>query len=148
MNRDEASCHFPRIGSRAAERSRVEVMVDTRNGQTRFRAMVVDVSMTGVRLRTLNPLRQGQTFWVKLPMIEPRMIIVKWVDGFVSGCAFQEALAPYVLEHVLASAPSEPEVPSPSFAADIGGSICAHCLMNLSAREQLLVTIDRRTRPI
>lgn len=90
----------PRVGSRGAERVSVEVVVDARNGHHRLRAEVVDISASGVRLRTLNPFRVGHTFWVKLPMIESKEVTVAWVNGFVSGCSFMQPLAPCVLETV------------------------------------------------
>ena len=52
----------PRVGSRGAERVSVEVVVDARNGHHRLRAEVVDISASGVRLRTLNPFRVAIPF--------------------------------------------------------------------------------------
>lgn len=93
----------PRIGSRQAQRLRVEVMIDLRNGQSRLTASVTDISATGLRLRTLSPLKIGQTYWAKLPAVEARHVTVKWTDGFIGGCEFDEPLPQYVLEHVMKS---------------------------------------------
>ena len=90
-----------RVGSRRADRVRVEVLIDARNGQSRMRAEVTDCSATGLRLKTLNPLRVGQTFWAKLPGLESREIEVVWVDGFLAGCRFREPLDPRVFKTML-----------------------------------------------
>jgi hypothetical protein len=99
----------PRLGSRRADRVRVEVIIDARNGQSRLRAEVLDCSATGVRLRTLNPLRVGQTYWAKLPGLESREIEVVWVNGFFAGCRFREPLDPRVFKAMLWSTrPGDP----------------------------------------
>ena len=90
-----------RLGSRRAERLPLAIVVDARNGHSRLQADVVDISSSGVRLRTLSPLRVGHSFWVKLPTIEAKQIRVAWVDGFVSGCAFTQPLAPCVVKTVI-----------------------------------------------
>lgn len=100
----QQSASPPRIGSREAQRWRLEVMIDARDGQNRTNALVLDVSTTGMRIRTLSPLRLGQAFWVRLPGIEAHMITVKWNEGFVSGCSFTEPLAECVLKHLLHTA--------------------------------------------
>ena len=94
----------PRLGSRAAERVRVKVMVDVRNGRRRFRGEVADISTTGVRLRTRDQLSVGSTHWVRLPNLEAMEVRVAWVAEFVTGCVFKQPLAPYVFEALLKSA--------------------------------------------
>lgn len=91
----------PRLGSREAERVPLQVVIGARNGTHRLSAEVIDISATGTRLRTLNPLRLGQTFWLTLPKIAAIEMRVVWVDGFLSGCTFTKALAPYVLQVVV-----------------------------------------------
>lgn len=100
-----------RLGSRKALRSRVEVMIDLRNGQDRFIAAVTDISVTGLRLQTLSPLEVGQTYWVKLPTIEARQATVIWAEGCIGGCEFDEPLPQFVFEHVIKSMTiSDPEI--------------------------------------
>ena len=100
-----------RLGSRKALRSRVEVMIGLRNGQNNLRASVTDISVTGLQLQTLSPLKVGGTYWVKLPMIEERHVTVRWTDGFIGGCEFDEPLPQFVLEHVMKSMTiSEPAI--------------------------------------
>ena len=91
----------PRLGSREAERVPLQVVIGARNGTHRLSAEVVDISLTGTRLRTLNPLRLGQTFWLTLPKIAAIEMRVVWVEGFLCGCTFTNALAPYVLKLVV-----------------------------------------------
>lgn len=100
----------PRLGSREAERVPLRVVIGARNGTHRLSAEVVDISVTGTRLRTLNPLRMGQTFWLTLPRIAAIEMKVVWVEGFLSGCTFTNALAPYVLQ-VVVDASRNPDDP-------------------------------------
>ena len=100
-----------RLGSRKALRSRVEVMIGLRNGQNNLRASVTDISVTGLQLQTLSPLKVGGTYWVKLPTIEARHVTVIWTDGFIGGCEFDEPLPQFVLEHIMKSMTiSEPAI--------------------------------------
>lgn len=92
-----------RLGSRQALRSRVEVMIDLRNGQNRLTASISDISVTGLRLQTLSALKVGETYWVKLPTIEARHVTVIWTDGCIGGCEFDEPIPQFVLEHVMKS---------------------------------------------
>ena len=90
-----------RLGSRRAQRWQINVGIDARDGTRRERALATDISVSGIRLRTLNPARIGQRFWVKLDRIEAREVTVLWVEGFNAGCAFTQPMAEYVLNHVL-----------------------------------------------
>lgn len=105
-----AAINFPRIGSRDAERVRLNVVIDARNGSSRLRAEVLDISATGIRIRTLNPLRMGSTFWVKVPPIEPLEIRVVWVEGFVAGCRFAQPLHRSVFKMVVEAIKPEPSI--------------------------------------
>lgn len=99
-----------RLGSRQVERSRIEIMIEARDGQDRLLAKVTDISVKGLRLETLVPLKLGQTHSVNLPTIEARCATVIWVDGFVAGCVFAEPLTPDDLANVLASVSQEPDI--------------------------------------
>jgi hypothetical protein len=92
-----------RIGSRNAQRWRIDAMIDARDGNRHQRAMAADISVSGLRLLTLSPLRVNQRLWVKIGNIEPREIKVLWVDGFYAGCNFASPLADYILEFILKS---------------------------------------------
>lgn len=93
-----------RLGSRNAHRWRINAMVDARDGNRHQRALVANLSVSGLRLQTLSPLRIEQRLWVRIGNIEPREITVLWINGFDAGCAFANPLAEYVLEHILKTA--------------------------------------------
>ena len=67
---------------------------------SRGTAKVLDMSETGVRLRTLNPLEPGLQVWLKLPMLATLELRIVWVDGFDCGCAFANRLYPAVFERI------------------------------------------------
>jgi hypothetical protein len=94
----------PRVGTRSADRLRFDIFVEARSQQTRLRVEVLDCSATGVRLRTLSPLRLGSTFWLRLPGLEAKEIEVVWVDCLLAGCAFKEAIDERVFKTMLANA--------------------------------------------
>ena len=93
-----------RLGSRRAQRWQIDAGIDARDGTRRARALATDISISGIRLRTLNPAKIGQRFWVKLDCIEAREVTVLWVEGYDAGCAFTQPMAEYVLDHVLEEA--------------------------------------------
>lgn len=101
----------PRVGSRSAERVRLELMIDARAAHNRLRAEVIDCSTTGVRLRTLAPPRLGQSFWIKLPGLEALEAEAVWTEGFVCGCRFRAAIDPRVFSRMLDYARSAESAP-------------------------------------
>lgn len=90
-----------RLGSRNAQRWPINAMIDARDGNRHQIALAADLSVSGIRLQTVSPLRIEQRLWVKIGNIEPREIKVLWVNGFNAGCSFAIPLAEYVLEHIL-----------------------------------------------
>lgn len=93
--------HGGNAGSRGAPRSHITAFVETRDGMRRTKATATDISVTGLRVRSTDPLRVGQELWIKLPTIEARKVTVQWTDRLTAGCLFAEPLAEYVLEHLL-----------------------------------------------
>jgi hypothetical protein len=85
-------------------------MVAARTGQNRARAEVLDCSATGLRLRTLNPLRVGQAFFVKFPGFESKEVEVVWADGFDAGCRFREPIDLTVFKSMLQAARADQSV--------------------------------------
>ena len=96
-----------RLGSRKAPRRSVKLMVQARNGQQRLQAEAFDLSLTGIRIRTLNPLRAGTVYWLKIGNLESLDVTVMWVDDFVSGCRFNQPLHPAVYQSLLTSLGAE-----------------------------------------
>lgn len=70
-------------------------------------ALATDISLSGIRLTTLSPLRVKQKVWVKLPNADQRSIRAVWTDGLVSGCVFAEPLADYLLHDLRGSSKSD-----------------------------------------
>lgn len=84
-------------------------MIRTRVDEEWLTALATDISLTGIRLKTLNPMRVNQKVWVKLHNADQRAIRVVWTDGLVSGCVFAEPLAEYLLHDLRgSSAPGDP----------------------------------------
>ena len=91
----------PRVGTRSADRVRMDAVIDARSGQSRLRLEVLDCSATGFRVRSLSPLRLGMVMWAKLPGLQTKEAEIVWVDGFLSGCAFREPIDERVFKTML-----------------------------------------------
>ena len=79
----------------------MRAVVHARSGQRRQEAEARDLSPTGVRLQTLNPLRAGSVMWLKIGNLEPLEITVVWSEGFSAGCRFTQAIHPAVYRALL-----------------------------------------------
>ena len=97
------SVEEPRLGSRLAARFALDAVVEARSGQVRSSLQVVDLSRTGARLKTLSPLRLGNTLWLKLPMLEALQVKVVWVNGVLAGCLFEQPLHEAVFRNLVAA---------------------------------------------
>lgn len=86
---------------RQVERSTYEGALQFRKGHTRATVKIIDISTHGARLSAVHLLHKGDTFWLKLPMLEPQEALVAWSDEFTVGCRFVQPLHPSVLELVL-----------------------------------------------
>ena len=92
-----------RLGSRKDSRAPIRLLVQARNGQNRREAQALDLSESGVRLRTLSQLRVGTAHWLKLGNLEALEVTVMWVDGFYAGCRFTKPIHPAVFQTLLSS---------------------------------------------
>ncbi|MFC4296414.1 PilZ domain-containing protein [Novosphingobium tardum] len=90
-----------RIGSRQSERKLVHAPADARAGFSRMRVQVVDLSATGVRLRTYDRLPVGKRFWIKLAGLEAQECEVIWECDFDSGCRFLRPLDAAVFREIV-----------------------------------------------
>lgn len=88
---------------RNIERHPLAVDAQIRRGNVRATVRIMDISVSGVRLQAAHSLRQGEAFWLKLPVIEAREVRVAWANQFVVGCEFTQPLHPSVLENILRS---------------------------------------------
>jgi hypothetical protein len=87
--------------ARRSERLAFNAAVQFRKGHTRATVKIVDISTHGARLSAVHVLRHGDTFWIKLPLLEPKEATVVWADEFIIGCRFAQPLHPSVLENLL-----------------------------------------------
>ena len=65
---------------------------------------IMDLSTHGFRIETHLDLHDGQQIWLRLPGLESSSATVRWVRGYVAGCAFDQPLHPAVLDLVVARA--------------------------------------------
>lgn len=88
---------------RHIERFPLAVDAQIRRGSSKSIVKILDISVSGVRLQAAHSLRQGEAFWLKLPLIESREVKVAWANQFVVGCEFAQPLHPSVLENIIRS---------------------------------------------
>ena len=87
-----------------AERSKVDASAAIRIGLRRGAVEVTDLSLTGVKIKTLDPLEPGTSLWLKLPMLEALELRVAWYRHFEAGCEFVRPLHPAVASVVTKAA--------------------------------------------
>lgn len=87
-------------GVRQARRVSLNAAVQFRKGHTRATVKIVDISTHGARLSAVHILRNGDTFWLKLPTIEPLEAKVVWASEFIVGCQFLQPIHPVIFENL------------------------------------------------
>lgn len=88
--------------ARRGERSELRAPAQCRRGTMRETVVVLDLSPSGARLRTIAPLRTGHSIWLKLPGLEAQETRVVWTRGCESGCEFVHPLHPAVFDALVA----------------------------------------------
>lgn len=101
LNRCKKEKPLPTGLRRQVERHPYEGAVQFRKGHTRAVVKIDDISTHGARLSAVHLLRRGDTFWLKLPLLEPQEATVAWADEFIVGCRFVRPLHPSVLEMIV-----------------------------------------------
>jgi hypothetical protein len=86
---------------RRVERKPIAATVQFRAGTRRASVSVRDISQFGARVSGVFLVRQGDTFFLKLPSIEAIEARVVWVEEFEFGCEFTRPINDVVLESVL-----------------------------------------------
>lgn len=86
---------------RKAERVPFNATVQFRKGQARATVKIVDISPHGARLSAVHILRNGDVFWIKLPMLEAQEATVVWADEFIVGCEFTHPLHPSIFDNMV-----------------------------------------------
>ena len=87
-----------RISSRAG----VEIAATVREpGLGRVEAMVLDLSITGFRMRCMTRLTGEKTIFLKLPAFSALEAHICWHEGDLYGCEFAQSLHPAVYDHIV-----------------------------------------------
>ncbi len=98
-----------RIGSRDEQRFAVGAVVEAWGRPGRHLVQVVDLSLTGARVRCWNHgLREGD--WLQLDLsLAPQRACIVWAQGSQAGCQFLAPLEPLDLKIILKALTPKPE---------------------------------------
>lgn len=96
----------PSPGSGRAERAfRKEVSARIglrKRGYAQSKVDLLNISKTGFLIEATMQLAIGEQVFLSLPRLESRVAHVAWTDEFRVGCEFEQPLADYVFDDVLA----------------------------------------------
>lgn len=86
---------------RRAMRADVNTKVIIREAQgMRFTAELIDISVTGFRVRTLYSVRLNSSLWITLPGLSALEAEIAWHDDPQYGGSFLTPLHPAVRDHI------------------------------------------------
>ena len=92
---------------RLAARAGVEIPAQVRQpGFGRVGVMVIDLSLTGFRMRCMTRLTDDKHIFMALPSFAALESKICWHDGDLYGCQFVKALYPAVFDHIVSKYPS------------------------------------------
>jgi hypothetical protein len=91
---------FENTGGRRAERRAFGASVQFRSGTRKANVAVRDISQFGARICGVFLVREGDRFFLKLPLIEPLEARVAWVTQFEFGCEFVRPLNPAIFDAI------------------------------------------------
>ncbi|MEW4468019.1 PilZ domain-containing protein [Parasphingorhabdus sp. JC815] len=92
---------------RLATRSSVEIPAGVREpGLGRMSVMIIDLSLTGFRMRCLTRLTGEKYIYMTLPSFAALESKICWSDNDIYGCQFTQALYPAVFDHIVSRYPS------------------------------------------
>ncbi|MFM5947855.1 MAG: PilZ domain-containing protein [Novosphingobium sp.] len=94
---------FHTTGGRRIERRFWAADVQFRSGTRRANVKVRDISELGARIEGVFLVREGDSFFIKLPAMESIEARVVWVADFEFGCEFLRPLNPVILEAMVAN---------------------------------------------
>lgn len=87
---------------RAAPRAVKELDGWLRTGGKRYSARLCDVSMSGARVRTVQPVTFGETTLIEMPGLPSLKAYVRWSDGAEYGLSFHASVPIQILADLLA----------------------------------------------
>ncbi len=98
---------FKRGDDRISTRAGVEILAEVREpGLGRIEAMIIDLSLTGFRMRCMTRLTGEKNIFMALPSFSAIESKICWVDGDIFGCEFVNALHPAVFDHIVSKYPT------------------------------------------
>jgi hypothetical protein len=98
---------FKRGDDRTSRRSGVEILAEVREpGLGRIQAMIIDLSLTGFRMRCITRLTGEKNIFMALPSFSSIESKICWIEGDVYGCEFIQALHPAVFDHIVSRYPT------------------------------------------
>ena len=92
---------------RASLRTDVEIAATVREpGLGSVEALILDLSITGFRMRCLTRLTGEKPVFLKLPSFAALESKICWNNGDHFGCEFLQSLHPAVYNHIIVKYPS------------------------------------------
>lgn len=92
---------------RVSLRTDVEIAAAVREpGLGTVEAMILDLSITGFRMRCLTRLTGEKAIFLKLPAFSALESKICWHEGDYFGCEFLQSLHPAVYNHIIVKYPS------------------------------------------
>ncbi len=98
---------FKRGDHRISTRAGVEILSEVREpGLGRVDAMILDLSITGFRMRCITRLNEEKLIYMTLPSFAALESKICWAEGDYYGCEFVNSLHPAILDHIVSKYPS------------------------------------------
>ncbi|VAV99628.1 hypothetical protein MNBD_ALPHA04-1414 [hydrothermal vent metagenome] len=98
---------YKRGDHRISTRAGVEIRAEVREpGLGRVEAMILDLSLTGFRMRCMTRLTGEKPIFMTLPSFRGLESNICWKNGDFYGCEFVQALYPAVFDHIVSKYPS------------------------------------------
>ena len=98
---------FKRGDHRISTRAGVEITAEVREpGLGRIEAMVLDLSLTGFRMRCMTRLTGEKPIFMKLPGFNAIESRICWIEDDFYGCEFVQGLYPAVFDHIVSKYPT------------------------------------------
>lgn len=92
---------------RISNRAGVEIAAEVREpGLGRVEAMILDLSLTGFRMRCMTRLTGEKPIFMRLPSFNAIESHICWVEGDFYGCEFVQGLYPAVFDHIVSKYPT------------------------------------------
>ena len=92
---------------RNTRRAQVRIGAQIRaDGGPRFSVDVLDLSLSGFRIHSLNYIGPEARVVLTLPELSPLSAHIVWANADIYGCAFDAPLYPAVFDHIASKFPS------------------------------------------